>query len=68
MKERQRKLVKEEQGTKTQAEIDLAKSIQMIADLASNKTQPSIKGIRDNRKREQIKEHKHHMKEVMADV
>lgn len=68
MKSKQRELVKREAKLKTQAEIDLTKSIQMIADLASNKTEPTVKGIRDNRKREQIKEHKNHMKEVMAHV
>lgn len=68
MKSRQRELVRREMDFKTQAEIDLAKSIQMVAELASGKTEPFVKGIRDNRKREQIKEHKQYVKEVMANV
>lgn len=68
MKSKQRELVRREAKLKTQAEIELTKSIQTIADLAFNKTKLTVKGIRDNRKREQIKEHKHHIKEVMTNV
>ncbi|MFR2886603.1 MAG: Mu transposase C-terminal domain-containing protein [Clostridium butyricum] len=68
MKNKQKDLVKREQKGKTQAEIDLIRHIDTIADSASNSIKPSIKNIRNNRKQEQVKEHKHHAKEVMNNV
>lgn len=68
MKSKQRELVKKERQQKTQAEVDLVKAIQLIGDSAATHAEPSTKGIRDNRKREQIKEHQHHAKEVVANV
>lgn len=68
MKNKQKDLVKREQKEKTQAEVDLIRHIENIAESASNNIKPSIKNIRNNRKREQIKEHKHHVKEVMNNV
>ena len=66
MKTKQRELVKEVLPQKTQAEVDLARSIQLIADLAVVQAEPSVKGIRSNRKREQIKEHKKYAGEVIS--
>ena len=40
-----------------QAQIDLANFIQTIADSANKPVSPSIKGIRENRKREQDRQH-----------
>lgn len=68
MKSKQRELVKKERQQKTQAEVDLAKAIQLIGNSAATHAEPSTKGIRDNRKREQIKEHQYHAKEVVANV
>lgn len=67
MKDKQKELVKQELGQKTQAEIDLISSIQLIADSARTRSQAelSIKGIRENRSRERIKEHKNFVKEVI---
>ena len=65
MKKKQRELVKEVLPQKTQAEVDLARTIQLIADTAAVQAEPSIKGIRNNRKKEQIKEHKHYAEEVI---
>ncbi len=64
MKFKQRQIVKKEERNKTQAEIDLARNIQLIADLASGKDSPSIKNIRENRRVEQLKSHKNFVKEV----
>ena len=66
MKSKQRELVKREAQQKTQAEVDLAKAIQLIANSATINTQPSTKGIRNNRQREQIKTHKKYAGEVVA--
>ena len=44
--------------------IDLARNIQLIADMASGKESPSIKNIRENRQVEQLKSHKNFVKEV----
>ena len=64
MKSRQRQLVKAEQENKTQAEIDLARSIRLITDSAKKNENVSIKNIRENRKKEEIKVHKNHVREV----
>ena len=68
MKNKQKELVKREQKEKIQAEVDLIRHIENIAESVSNNIKPSIRNIRNNRKREQIKEHKHHVKEVMKNV
>ena len=64
MKAKQRELVKSEQRNKTQAEIDLARSIKLITDNAQKIDNLSTKYIRENRKKEAIKTHKNHVKEV----
>ena len=64
MKLKQRQIVKKEEKNKTQAEIDLARNIQLIADMASEKDSPSIKNIRENRQAEQLKSHKNFVKEA----
>ena len=68
MKTKQRHLVKAEEKQKTQAEVDLAKAIGVIAESSAECLHPSIKGIRNNRKREQIRTHKNHVKEVESNV
>lgn len=68
MKSRQRELVKREGKQKTQAEVDLTKAIQLIADSCVVQVQPSTKGIRSNRQREQAKTHKKYAREVVANV
>lgn len=64
MKSKQRQLVKAEQENKTQAEIDLARSIRLITDSAKKNENVSIKNIRENRKKEEIKVHKNHVREA----
>lgn len=68
MKSRQRELVRKEQRQKTQAEVDLTKAIQLIADSSRKDFSPSIKGIRSNRQKEQMRTHKNHVKEVAENV
>ena len=68
MKSKQRELVKREGKQKTQAEVDLTKAIQLIADSCVVQVQPSTKGIRSNRQREQVKQHKNYVGEVIANV
>lgn len=68
MKSKQRELVKRESKQKTQAEVDLTKVIQLIADSTTMQGVPSTKGIRANRKREQVKQHKNYVGEVIANV
>ena len=64
MKSKQRHLVKAEQENKTQAEIDLARSIRLITDGVKKNENVSIKNIRENRKKEEIKVHKNHVREA----
>ena len=64
MKSKQRQLVKAEQESKTQAEIDLARSIRLITDGVKKNENVSIKHIRENRKKEEIKVHKNHVREA----
>lgn len=64
MKSKQRQLVKAEQESKTQAEIDLARSIRLITDSVKKNENVSIKNIRENRKKEEIKTHKNHVREA----
>lgn len=64
MKSKQRELVKSEQRNKTQAEIDLARSIKLITDNAKPIDNLSTKNIRENRKKEEIKVHKNHVREA----
>lgn len=68
MKSRQRELAKREKRQKTQAEVELVKSIQVIADSTAIQTEPSTKGIRGNRQREQVKQHKQYAREVESNV
>lgn len=68
MKSKQRELVKREDKQKIQAEVDLTKAIQLIADSSVVQAEPSTKGIRSNRQREQIKTHKKYAREVIANV
>lgn len=66
MKQRQKKLIKEEQGAKTQAEIDLLKHIQTIANNTVGTAEPSVKHIRNNRRREADRTHKALVRSVAA--
>lgn len=67
MKQKQKNLVKMEQGVKTQAEVDLARHIQTIADRKTG-DMASVKNIRANRQKEQGKTHKDFVKEILANV
>lgn len=64
MKEKQKGLLKKEGEDKLQAEIDLARKIGVVVSLSDPGT-GSIKDIRKNRKREQHKNHKDLIGEVM---
>ncbi len=66
MRNRQKELVKEVLPLKTQAEVDLARNIKLIVDGVGNTDTPSIKNIRETRKVEQGRHHKHHAKELRA--
>ena len=68
MQKKQRGIVKELQEQKTQAEIDLARNIQLVLDEVPEDRRPkSIKNIRANRKTEVIKQHKSIGKELIKD-
>lgn len=58
LKESQKAAVKAVTTENLQAKIDLANHIGIIADSAVNQGNANVKGIRDNRKREQRKTHK----------
>lgn len=64
IKSKQRALVKMEQEQKQQAKIDLARHIQLITDGADNSGNISTKNIRETRKKEQVKKHRHLMREA----
>lgn len=66
MKQKQRELVRQELGSRTQAEIDLAGHISAIAGASVGQANTSVKNIRDNRKKEQGKSHKDFGKEMLA--
>ena len=57
LKQRQRVIVKEAEKNNTQAKIDLAKHIEIIANSVYGHTDTNIKNIRSTRKREQFKKH-----------
>lgn len=57
IKNRQRKAIKESERKNLQARIDLAKRISFIAEASLHRGDTNIKGIRENRKREQRKVH-----------
>ena len=64
MKKRQRKLVKDEEVARTQAEIRLATHIEEISKNAVKSDKVNIKGVRETRKREQSKQHVDYIKEA----
>lgn len=64
MKKRQRKLVKDEEVARTQAEIRLATHIEAISKNAVKSDKVNIKGVRETRKREQSKQHVDYVKEA----
>ena len=68
MKQRQRDLVRQEAEKRTQAEIDLAGHIGVIAGITGEQRKPSVKNIRANREKEQRKLHKDLGKEVTVNV
>ena len=67
LKERQRKIGKEAKESQLQAEIDLARSIENIANHSQQTENISIKGIRENRRIEQQKKHIDYMRKVGAE-
>lgn len=64
MKKKQRKLVKDEEVARTQAEIRLAAHIEAISKNAVKSDKVNIKGVRETRKREQSKQHVDYVKEA----
>ena len=66
IKESQKATVKAATAANTQAKIDLVKHIGIVAASAANQGNTSIKGIRDNRRREQRKTHIDYVKEGAA--
>ena len=66
MKQKQKKLIKQEQREKTQAEVDLIKHIQTIAGNTDGIAEPSVKHIRSNRRREADRTHKDLVRSVAA--
>lgn len=57
LKQRQKVIVKEAEKNNTQAKIDLAKHIEIIANSVCGQNDTNIKNIRSTRKREQLKKH-----------
>ena len=68
MKQQQRDLVRRESENRTQAEIDLARHISVIAGASGEQKKPSVKNIRTNRQKEQNRLHKDLGKEVLVNV
>lgn len=66
IKETQKAAVKAATADNIQAKIDLVKHIGIVAASAANQGNTSIKGIRDNRRREQQKTHIDYVKESAA--
>lgn len=62
LKTAQRVCVKAANQNNLQAQINLARHIEAIADNVRNSANVSLKNIRDNRKREQRKHHRNYMK------
>jgi putative transposase len=67
LKERQRKIGKDAKEGQLQAEIDLARSIENIANHSQQTENVSIKGIRENRRIEQQKKHIDYVRRVGAE-
>lgn len=63
MQEKQKSIVKKEERKNLQAKIDLANHIQTIASLVTQTHATSIKGIRENRQKEQQRTHENFLKE-----
>jgi hypothetical protein len=57
-------LIKAESHSRLQSEIDLATHIQDIVDTTAIRTDSSIKGIKETRITETLKDHKEHVKEA----
>lgn len=65
MRAKQKDLVKEEERGLLQAQIDLVSHIESVVDAKpTRKGETSIKGVIENRKKEQIRTHKDYVKEV----
>ena len=65
MRAKQKDLVKEEERELLQAQIDLVSHIESVVDAKpTRKGETSIKGVIENRKKEQIRTHKDYVKEV----
>lgn len=65
IKQQQKKLARQEQKIKTQAEIDLFNHIQVIAEGVTKEEKTSIRNIRSNRAKEQSRTHKDLLREVL---
>lgn len=64
IKDNQRAIVKAAASSDTQAQIDLSNYIEMIASAAVKSGNASIKGVRNNRQKEQAKTHIDYMEKV----
>lgn len=67
LKQKQKQMSKDAQKDSLQAEIELARSIEIVANMAKSSGTTSIKGIRENRKKEQRKKHIDYVREVGAE-
>ena len=64
IKSEQKQLIKSEEHANLQANIELAKQIEIIANRSIANGETSIKKIRDVRKKEERKQHKSYVKEA----
>ena len=67
MKQKQRQISKDAKEYSLQAEIQLARNIEMVANMAQTTGKVSTKGIRDNRQKEQKKQHIDYVRKVGAE-
>ena len=67
LKQKQRQISKDAKEYSLQAEIQLARNIEMVANMAQTTGKVSTKGIRDNRQKEQKKQHIDYVRKVGAE-
>lgn len=67
LKQRQRQISKDAMTNSLQADIQLARNIEAVANMANPKKDISVKGIRENRQKEQQKKHIDYVKKAGAE-
>ena len=67
LKQRQRQISKDAMTNSLQADIQLARNIEAVANMANPKKNISVKGIRENRQKEQQKKHIDYVKKAGAE-